>query len=416
MANRAKITEILVRAMKKPGVIMDSRLFGFGVRRAPKGRISFLVRKVVDGKDIRKVIGVFPNMSVKTARKTASEMLAQLKPQAVALAAPPLASVAPLDAKLQKIEQMLLRVCAPEMECDLTFQELFDQVADSYWEKKKPKTRLTYERYLASTLLPRFGSLPLRELTADVIEKWYVGHKGVAGGRPTQPCKILMSILNHAKKKKIIRSVPDVDVETFESEEREAFDELTAERIEHYYFNRVCSPDVHPSELAIWVGLHTAERAEALVSLAADEVNFKTKKVWKQRKGRQGKDFYALVYSDEVLRFLKQLLPLRGRFFFERPGRPGDHVQAQMVRRHFQRDCKRFGWKLESGTSPCLHTLRHTFLTHMGTSGVPIPVIAKLAGHRDYKTTMRYVHGDELAAREATNKHAFGRRRRKRTR
>ncbi len=47
------------------------------------------------------------------------------------------------------------------------------------------------------------------------------------------------------------------------------------------------------------------------------------------------------------------------------------------------------------------HDLRHTFITDLIESGTPLPVVMKLAGHRDIKTTQRYYHLTDRGAREA---------------
>jgi len=39
-----------------------------------------------------------------------------------------------------------------------------------------------------------------------------------------------------------------------------------------------------------------------------------------------------------------------------------------------------------------LHTLRHTFASHLVMEGVPLPTIQKLMGHADIQTTMVYAH------------------------
>ena len=38
------------------------------------------------------------------------------------------------------------------------------------------------------------------------------------------------------------------------------------------------------------------------------------------------------------------------------------------------------------------HDLRHTFCSRLAMSGVPLQVIKELAGHSDFKTTLRYAH------------------------
>ncbi len=420
---RAIINERLVRRLTEPVTIMDTRIFGFGVRRSKGGRISFFVRKVCGGRDRRKVIGTFPNMSVKAAKELAASTLTSWSLMSAErliphLAPGPMERVDIVD-QLKRLETKLDRVTPPpEKTCDLLFKDLVAQIHGEYFRKKKERTRVTYQRYIDSVLLPEFGECTIDELTAERLEKWHSGFKGVLGGRPTQPRKILMSLLALGEAQKLIPKVPSPKfVEDWVSEEREPFPPATVERIDAYYTRRISSPDVHVSEFAIWVGIHTGERAEALASLAVDEVDFRTRKVTKRRKGKKGKDVYSLTYNDEVIGVLRQLkAQITGRYFFPRPNRPGDHVTAQMVRRHFQRDCKNNHWVLPKGGQPCLHTLRHTLITYLAHKKVSVPVIAALAGHRDIATTLQYIHPVEEAAREATNNCSIGSRRRKRKR
>jgi len=54
-----------------------------------------------------------------------------------------------------------------------------------------------------------------------------------------------------------------------------------------------------------------------------------------------------------------------------------------------------------------VHTLRHTFASHLVMSGVDLPTVMKLMGHSDIQTTMIYAHlaPDHLA--DAVNKLSF---------
>lgn len=67
------------------------------------------------------------------------------------------------------------------------------------------------------------------------------------------------------------------------------------------------------------------------------------------------------------------------------PQRPMVDRTAQQV---FGRALARCGLPNRGG----IHCLRHSFATHLIEAGVEITVIKELLGHRDYKTTARYLH------------------------
>ena len=55
-----------------------------------------------------------------------------------------------------------------------------------------------------------------------------------------------------------------------------------------------------------------------------------------------------------------------------------------------------------------IHTLRHTFASHLVTKGDDLPTVKKLMGHTDIQTIMIYAHlaPDHLA--EAVDRLGFG--------
>ena len=60
--------------------------------------------------------------------------------------------------------------------------------------------------------------------------------------------------------------------------------------------------------------------------------------------------------------------------------------------------------------SGAIHTLRHTFCSHLAAAGAPAKAIQEIAGHQDLSTTQRYMHlspSDRSAAMSAlVNYHA----------
>ena len=54
-----------------------------------------------------------------------------------------------------------------------------------------------------------------------------------------------------------------------------------------------------------------------------------------------------------------------------------------------------------------VHTLRHTFASHLVMSGVDLPTVSKLMGHSDIETTMIYAHLAPEHLADAVNKLSF---------
>ena len=103
------------------------------------------------------------------------------------------------------------------------------------------------------------------------------------------------------------------------------------------------------------------------------------------------KDFRLVPLSDELRsELLDCLQEVRNNspkvtLFQTLEGTPIDRNNFR--NRIFNRDVKDSGLKWIR-----FHDLRHTALTLMVRRGVLLPVVQKIAGHEDIKTTMRYVH------------------------
>jgi integrase len=65
-----------------------------------------------------------------------------------------------------------------------------------------------------------------------------------------------------------------------------------------------------------------------------------------------------------------------------------DHLDQDMISRGVKSVFRRLGFPEDY----CLHTLRHTFASHLALKGVPIQQISLLLGHKDIQTTMIYAH------------------------
>jgi site-specific recombinase XerD len=113
------------------------------------------------------------------------------------------------------------------------------------------------------------------------------------------------------------------------------------------------------------------------------------------RAGKGNKDRYTLLGK-------RALVELRGYFLADRPvewlfpGRdPAKPISVSSVERVFKQVLNRAGIKKKA----TVHTLRHSFATHLLESGTDLYYIQRLLGHRSANTTAIYLHiaGKDLA-------------------
>ena len=91
----------------------------------------------------------------------------------------------------------------------------------------------------------------------------------------------------------------------------------------------------------------------------------------------------ALRYRDEARPQLSGVLSDNGAFFLTRRGRP-------MTRHQIWERLKKYA--VLSGLDTKIHTLRHSFATHLLQNGADLRSVQELLGHADISTTQIYTH------------------------
>ncbi|MGE5558227.1 MAG: tyrosine-type recombinase/integrase [Bacillota bacterium] len=106
----------------------------------------------------------------------------------------------------------------------------------------------------------------------------------------------------------------------------------------------------------------------------------------KQSKGR--KDRYVML-STAVTQLLHDYLRLFNPDLWLFPGfKPERHLNERSAEKVIQQACERIGIKRKI----TMHTLRHSFATHLLESGTDLRYIQELLGHKSSKTTEIYTH------------------------
>jgi site-specific recombinase XerD len=105
--------------------------------------------------------------------------------------------------------------------------------------------------------------------------------------------------------------------------------------------------------------------------------------------GKGKKDRYTLLSPRllEELRLYWKLFRLDG-WLFPSPHDPQQPLIDATGQRIFNRAVARAGLPRQGG----IHSLRHSFATHLLESGVEITVVQRLLGHASLNTTAGYLH------------------------
>jgi site-specific recombinase XerD len=135
--------------------------------------------------------------------------------------------------------------------------------------------------------------------------------------------------------------------------------------------------------LAYSAGLRVSEIAQ----LKPEDIDFERKLIL-VRRGKGRKDRYTML-SEQAAQVLKEYYQLQppGRWVF--PGiDPLNHLTIRSAQHIFEQAAQKAGITRDIS----IHTLRHSFATHLLENGTDIRYIQDLLGHRSVKTTQRYTH------------------------
>ena len=127
-------------------------------------------------------------------------------------------------------------------------------------------------------------------------------------------------------------------------------------------------------------------RLGEVVRLRTMDIRRKQRKIF-IKGGKNKKDRYTLL-SDQFMAILEIYLKAYRPAYWLFEGQHGGAYSPRSVQQVFRRAANRAG----VGAFATLHTLRHSFATHLLEQGVDIRYIQELLGHAKVDTTMIYTH------------------------
>jgi integrase/recombinase XerD len=155
----------------------------------------------------------------------------------------------------------------------------------------------------------------------------------------------------------------------------------------------------HPMHrLALILVYSAGLRVSEVVRLRAADIDA-DRGLIRVRSSKGRKDRYTLL-ADIAARELEPVLQRRQPDDWIFPGaRPGRHLTTRTIQKVFHQALARAGVKKDA----TVHTLRHSFATHLLESGVSLRHIQLLLGHNSPKTTEIYTHVSQGDLRRITN-------------
>lgn len=208
--------------------------------------------------------------------------------------------------------------------------------------------------------------------------------------------KTFRTILNMAIKWDYLSNNPMKGVTTLKVNDAKPPRFLTKEECEKLLED--CNDELYP---IIFTFLHTGMRKAELENLEWQDIDFERRKIkirlkdfWKPKTAER-----EIPISDELSHVLENLKKKQSKSKFVFCDKNGERLKRKL-----RRDLMRLTKKCGFPDVTKIHSLRHTFASHLVMNGVDLPTVQRLMGHTDIQTTMIYSHLAPDHLNEAVNK------------
>jgi len=152
--------------------------------------------------------------------------------------------------------------------------------------------------------------------------------------------------------------------------------------------SKILSTEKNPKHRLLLMLIYSSGlRVSEVVSLKREHIDLSRKVIY-IRLGKGRKDRSTLL-SEKAIRFIEEYCDFYNIEKWLFPGQPADHhLSIRSAQNIFEKAVRRAGI-IKKIT---IHSLRHTFATHLLENGTDIRYIQTLLGHTTLRTTERYTH------------------------
>jgi len=269
--------------------------------------------------------------------------------------------------------------------------KILSEVKAEYFERDDLRTK---DKLLSlyDTHLSHLSNTPLQNIDDDTIltlitkkkkEKSKKTKRHLSYQTINNILTLLSAILHFAKNKGYVKTLPVIKKLNVDNK-RERY--LTNDEIKRLYKEIETSDLIRKRErllLFVKLSLTTGARLGSILAIQGKDINM-TNKTVTLKNFKTGKTYTAFLQSD-VIALIPEL-------------KPQEYLIQVADQKQIQRPLQRiFDNLFNEGLEPedrksrvVIHTLRHTFASHLAINGTPIQTIMKLMDHKDIEMSLRY--------------------------
>ena len=389
----------ILEAGKRPYVMYDTDLTGFGVRVMPSGYKSWVVeyRPGDGGRRVAKkrmTLGDATQITAEQARKKARELLA--------------AARLGFDPSGERERNRNTP----------TFKEFVERYLSEEAELKlKPRTIANYSIYFRKHAMPQLGAIQINAICKADIARL---HRSLGRTKPATANRVVEAISSLFRYAETVGEVEDGfnparGLSHFKEKTRERF--LSSDELQRLGSSlRLAETDGLPWDhdtikasskhlakkenqrivfspyvtAAFRLLLFTGCRMREILNLRWDEIDWE-RGLLLLPDSKTGKR--AVILNSAALNVLAELEIVGDHVIVgDKPGQPRSDLNRpwRRIRKHAELEDVR------------IHDLRHSFASVGAGSGLGLPIVGKLLGHTQAQTTQRYAHLDNDPLRKAS--------------
>ncbi len=277
----------------------------------------------------------------------------------------------------------------------------FESLTTAYFSTRKNTESTSKDKNLQQNHLdPYFEDLDMDNLNEDIFINFKKEkQKFLSLKTVNNILTLLLSILNHAYGKKILKSDYSIYIKKDKVDNaRERF--LSIEDIQKLYREIEKNEDRDILLLMVKIALTTGARIGSILTIERKDIDFQHN--FLTMKDHKNDTTFSSFLTDDVKILLKEYIEKyeidSGKIF-------------SVVNTTIQKPLRAiFNRLFNSGLNAkdrknrvVFHTLRHTFASHLAINGTPIFTIQKLMNHKDIKMSMRYAKLSPESGRDSVS-------------